>query len=219
MIMERRRSTDHQRMGQLHQTGGSRDRNWAEVTTGVLVAAAGVYLAARGMQEHTTSSQRRSGRQGGQRVKGGIHVDESITVNRPVGELYRFWRNLENLPRIMRHLESVTDMGGGITHWIAKAPAGTSVEWDAEIIEDVENSRIVWRSVGNTPVPNEGSVTFNRAPSGSGSQIHVSLQYEPPLGQLGAAVARMLGEEPGRQIAEDLKRYKNYLESGDADWR
>jgi uncharacterized membrane protein len=181
----------------------------------MLVMAAGVYLAAHGLMSHDGRQARSMSRATTRNERGGIEVRESIIIDRPVSEMYRFWRNLENLPRVMRHLESVTDKGNGLSRWVAKAPAGMSVEWDAEVVEDVENSRIVWRSVGDTPVPNEGAVMFSQAPMGRGTEIYVSLTYHPPLGRAGAVVARMLGEEPGRQIAEDLKNFKRYIETGD----
>lgn len=195
------------------QASNSPDRNWGELAVGVLVAAGGVYLALQGMKDgnrrKTAGPMRRK-----PRAASGVSVQESITINRPVAELYRYWRNLENLPRIMQHLERVTDLGGGRSLWVAKGPAGTSIEWHAEIVEDVANSRIVWRSVGDAQIPNEGSVTFNRAPLGQGSEVHVSLTYHPPLGHTGALVARLFGEEPAEQISADLKRYKRFLESG-----
>jgi uncharacterized membrane protein len=212
--MEKHRSTSDIRPWQNRgRSESTRERNWAELTIGVAVTAAGLYLATQGMRtgrNHKTASMPR---RSAHARKQGIEVQESITINRPTSELYRQWRNLENLPNVMRHLEKVTDLGGGRSHWIAKGPAGAEIEWYAEIVEDVENSRLVWRSVGDASVPNEGSVTFNKDPLCRGSEVHVTLTYHPPMGPLGATVARLFGEEPGRQIREDLKRYKQFLES------
>jgi uncharacterized membrane protein len=141
----------------------------------------------------------------------GIRVDCSITVDRPPTEAYRFWRNLENLPVFMEHLASVKVIDEARSHWIAKAPAGTSIEWDAEIVNDIENKLIGWRSLPDSQVQNAGSVHFE--PEGNGTKISVELQYNPPAGVLGAAVARMFGEEPTQQIREDLQRFKEHMES------
>ncbi|UBV44391.1 SRPBCC family protein (plasmid) [Deinococcus taeanensis] len=146
----------------------------------------------------------------------GIAVEKAVTIGLPPEDLYAFWRNFGNLPRFMNHLESVKVQSDGTrSHWVAKAPAGTHVQWDAEITEDQPGRRIAWRSVEGTPVPNEGHVDFRAAPTGRGTEVHVSLKYRPPGGSMGAAVARMLGEEPGVQIAEDLRRLKRLLEVGE----
>ena len=143
----------------------------------------------------------------------GIRVEKSIVIDRPVAELYRFWRDIENLPRIMAHLESVTDIDGRRSHWIAKAPIGTHVEWDAEIHNERENELLAWRSLPGADINNAGSVHFRPAPDGDGTEIRVVLSYQPPAGKLGAAIARALGEEPSVQLADDLRRFKDAMES------
>ena len=143
----------------------------------------------------------------------GIRVEKSIVIDRPVAELYRFWRDIENLPRIMAHLESVTDIDGRRSHWIAKAPIGTHVEWDAEIHNERENELLAWRSLPGADINNAGSVHFRPAPDGDGTEIRVVLSYQPPAGKLGAAIARALGEEPSVQVADDLRRFKDAMES------
>jgi uncharacterized membrane protein len=145
----------------------------------------------------------------------GIRVRKSVTVNRPAEEVYAFWRNLENLPRFMKNLESVQVSGGNRSHWKAKAPAGTSVEWDAVTIEDRPNELIAWRSVEGADVPNVGVVRFVRAPGGRGTEIHVELRYDPPAGKLGSLVAKLFGDEPGQQVDGDLRRLKQVLEIGE----
>lgn len=142
-------------------------------------------------------------------------VEHSVTINHPRADLYRFWRNLENLPRIMRHLESVTVLSPERSHWKAKAPAGHSVEWDAVIINEVENELIAWKSVDEAEVPNAGSVRFGDATGGRGTVVRVVLEYAPPAGKLGATIARLLGEEPDVQVREDLRRFKQMLETGE----
>jgi uncharacterized membrane protein len=145
----------------------------------------------------------------------GIKVEKSVTVNRPPEELYRFWRNFENLPRFMNHLESVRELGEGRSHWVAKAPAGKTVEWDAEIYNEKENELIAWRSLEGADIPNAGSVRFERAPGGRGTEVKVALEYDPPAGSLGAAVAKLFGEEPEQQVQEDLRRFKQVMEAGE----
>lgn len=145
----------------------------------------------------------------------GIKVEKSVTINRSPEELFRYWRNFENLPRIMNHLEAVTTTeGGNRSHWVAKAPAGTTVEWDAEIFNEKENELIAWRSLEGADVDNAGSVRFQPATGGRGTEVKVSLKYDPPGGALGAAVAKMFGEEPAGQIQEDLRRFKQEMETG-----
>jgi len=147
----------------------------------------------------------------------GIKVEQSVTINRSPEEVYRFWRQFENLPRFMDHLESVTAGDNGRSHWVAKGPAGKTVEWDAEIINEQENALIAWRSLPGADVDNAGSVRFAAAPGGgNGTEVRVVLEYDPPGGVLGAAVAKLWGEEPNRQVTEDLRRLKQVLEAGDA---
>lgn len=193
--------------------------NWSYVVTGALFVAAGAYLIFRGVnQEDSDSGLYTPAAQGQNRNRRkGIEVRESIVVDKSAAELYSFWRKLENLPRIMSHLESVTEMGRR-SHWKAKAPLGMSAEWDATTTEDRPNELIAWRSDDNSQVPNEGSVRF----SGIGAKsvhnpytiVSVSLTYHPPLGPVGAAVAKLFGQEPSQQIKDDLQNFKQAVESG-----
>lgn len=143
----------------------------------------------------------------------GIHVEQAVTVMKPVTEVYRFWRNLENLPKFMQHLETVAEREEGISHWVAKGPAGMKVEWDARIINEVDNKVIGWQSLEGSMISTAGSVNFRE--TGRGTEVRVHLQYNPPGGKLGAAVAWMLGEEPSTQVMEDLRRFKRLLETGE----
>ena len=145
----------------------------------------------------------------------GITVQQRVTVNRPPEEVYAFWRNFENLPRFMQHLEEVRVLDGRRSHWTARAPAGTSVSWAAETTDDRPNELIAWRSAEGADVPNEGEVRFVRAAGGRGTEVHVRLRYEPPAGKLGALVAKLFGEEPTQQVAGDLRRFKQVLETGE----
>jgi len=142
----------------------------------------------------------------------GIRVEYALTVNRSREDLYRFWRNFENLPRVMQYLDAVHVISPTRSHWVAKAPAGTKVEWDAEIINDIPNERIGWRSLEGADVPNAGSVMFEPGPNGTGTLVRVNLRYDPPGGPIGALVAKLFGTEPEQTVAEDLKRFKSMME-------
>jgi uncharacterized membrane protein len=146
----------------------------------------------------------------------GIKVEKSVVVNRPVREVYRFWRNFENLPRFMDHLEAVTVIDETRSHWVAKAPAGTRVEWDAVIHNEIEDELIAWRSLPGSDVSNAGSVHFTPLGDGSQTEVRVVLSYDPPAGKVGAAVAKLLGEEPSRQVEDDLRRFKQVMEAVEA---
>src|ERR1043165_1094371 len=146
----------------------------------------------------------------------GIKVEKSVVINKSPEELYRFWRNFENLPRFMNHLESVTTLGEGRSHWVAKAPAGKTVEWDAEVYNEKEGELIAWRSLEGADVDNAGSVRFEHAPDGQGTVVRVTLKYDPPAGKIGSLVAKLFGEEPSQQIEEDLQRFKQVMETGEA---
>lgn len=137
-----------------------------------------------------------------------------ITINRPAEEIYRFWRRLENLPRFMTHLRSVATTGERTSHWTVEA-LGTTVEWDAEIVEDRPGERIAWRAVEDADVPNEGAVTFAPAPGGRGTEVRVEIEYAPPAGKVGKAFASLLGVEPGQTSQRELRRLKQLLETGE----
>lgn len=143
----------------------------------------------------------------------GIHVEESITIDKPAEELFRFWRNLENLPQIMDHLKEVKVTGDKTSHWVAKAPLGFSVEWDAQIMNEEPNRLIAWQSVGSPMVDNTGSVRFIE--SERGTEVRVVLDYLPPAGQIAAMIAKLFGEEPSQQVHSDLKRFKQMMETGE----
>jgi uncharacterized membrane protein len=146
---------------------------------------------------------------------GGLGAVKTITINRQPEELYSYWRNFENLPRIMSHIESVRALDDKRSHWVARAPLGRTVEWDAEVIEDRPNEFIAWRSLEGADVDNTGSVRFDRAPGGRGTEVRVEVEYNPPGGALGAGVARILGEAPEQQIKGDLYRFKQVMETGE----
>ncbi len=144
-----------------------------------------------------------------------VHVKKSIVVNRPVGDLYAFWRNLEDLPQFMNHLHSVRKVDTKRSHWTARAPGGAQVEWDAEIINEDPNRLIAWRTLEGSKVDHSGTVRFERAPGNRGTLVRVQLQYQIPGGVLGATLAKALGEAPEKQIAVDLLRFKQMMETGE----
>ncbi len=144
-----------------------------------------------------------------------IRVKKAITVNASLSEAYGLWRNLENLPRFMNHLEAVVVLDERRSHWKAKAPLGAAVEWDAEITADVPDELIAWRSAEGAGVPNQGQVRFVSAPGNRGVEVRVDLTYDPPGGVVGATIAKLFGEEPSIQINGDLNRFKQMLELGE----
>jgi uncharacterized membrane protein len=144
-----------------------------------------------------------------------MELTSTTTVTSPPEEVYAFWRQLDRLPTFMAHLEEVRATGAGRSHWKASAPFGQDVEWDAETTDDVAAQRIAWRSVDGADVPNSGEVRFVPAPGGRGTEVHVTLTYELPGGALGKAVAKYFGEEPSQQLDDDLRRFKQVIETGE----
>ncbi|GAB4460138.1 MAG: SRPBCC family protein [Armatimonadaceae bacterium] len=189
---------------------------------GALLAATGGYLAFRGVTGHCpgyhalrTGTVRHSDKPGTAIPHGqGIKVEEAVAIMKPAEELYNFWRKFENLPHFMNHLESVTEYDEKRSHWKAKGPFGSSVEWDAEVINEIPGELIAWRSVDEAEVPNAGSVRFQSLPEGHGTKLTVTLEYNPPAGKLGAAIAALFGEEPHLQVKDDLRRFKSLMEAG-----
>ena len=190
---------------------------------GLIVAAVGGGLVYRAVTGHchlydALGIDTASGGEGAQPedyFNRSIHVEVTMTIERSPWDLYAFWRNFENLPRFMRHLESVKVIDERRSHWVAKAPAGTTVEWDAEIINDEPNALIAWRSLAGASVDNAGSVRFVPGHDGRGTELRVVIDYIPPLGRLGSWVAYLFGEEPSIQVKEDLRRFKQLMETGE----
>ena len=151
------------------------------------------------------------------RPEGGapVRVRKAITVRCSAEEAYGLWRDYTNLPRFMVHLESVEATGDRTSRWRAKGPLGVSVDWEAELVDDRPGELIAWRSLPGADVPNAGSVRFTAAPGDRGTEVHVELEYEPPGGNASATVAKLFGEEPATQLADDLRRFKQVLEVGE----
>jgi uncharacterized membrane protein len=144
----------------------------------------------------------------------GVKLTRAVTINRSPEDLFRFWRNFENLPRFMTGLVSVKTSGKR-SHWVARGPLGAHAEWDAEIITEEPNRLIGWRSLEGSEVATAGSVHFTPAPGGRGTEVRVEMKYEPPAGKVGALIAKLFGEDPARQIQEDLRRFKQLMETGE----
>jgi uncharacterized membrane protein len=144
----------------------------------------------------------------------GTRVDKSISIHKPVEEVYSFWSKLENLPRFMRHLESVKVRDDLHSHWVARTVGEKTLAWDAEIIDRRENQMISWRSTPGSEVEHAGSVWFKPVSAGSGTEIRVELKYLPPAGKGGVLFAKIFGRDAGAEIEEDLYRLKALLETG-----
>jgi len=180
---------------------------------GLAVAAAGVALAWRGLTGwcnlYGTLGVDRAG--AGPTVGNlGVKIAGGVVVAAPPERLYRFWRNFANLPRVMSHLERVEVLSD--TRWHVKAPAGTTLTWEAEIINDQPPRLIAWRTLPGGSVSHAGSVRF--VPTGAATRVAISLQYDPPGGTLGHAIAALMDADAGTRIEQDLQRFKRALQSG-----
>lgn len=189
---------------------------------GLITAAVGGALAYRGLSGHSslyqildisTSGQRRALR--GVPASRGIKVEVCLTVNRPAVDLYQFWRNFENLGHFMSHLQSVQITDENRSHWIARGPLGYQAEWDAEIFNEHQNELIAWRSLEGSTIGTAGSVHFKPAPGDRGTEVSVSLKYDPPVGKVGNLAAWLFGEAPEQTVREDLRRFKQFMETGE----
>jgi uncharacterized membrane protein len=180
---------------------------------GALMALAGGGLAYHGATGQKGLSQQISEKTG---LDQNIRVEKTVSIlTKSPEELYQFWRNFENLPVFMRHLKSVTVLSPTRSHWVANAPMGNTLEWDAEIVTEQENRLIAWTSVENAEIDHSGFVRFQPAPPGRGTEVKVVMEYSPPAGIVGATIAKLFGEEPEQQIGDDLARFKMLMEAGE----
>lgn len=198
------------------------DDNQRGRTSGATAAVLGVAVldvlcgAQLSRSNGTTDSQSSNGQTAKRNSNGrGIRVQRSITINRLPEDVYAFWRDFQNLPRFMRHLESVQMTEDGRSHWKAEAPAGMSVEWDAEMTEDRPNELIAWRSLEGAEVENSGRVQFARAPGGRGTEVAVDLHYSPSGGVITAKLAKLFHRAPGQEVNDDLRSFKQVMETGE----
>ena len=200
--------------GALMLFAGARRRS----VLGACLAISSAPLLYRGITGHWPAPLDRHASDDTRKALGGargIHVRESVRLERPIADVYHFWRRLENLPQFMPHLESVERVTDTLSRWRARGPGGKIVEWNAEIINEVANQVIGWRSIEGSDVVSAGSVHFDDAGPGRGTHVRVRMQYSPPGGKVGAAVARLLGRDAATEIREDLRRFKQLLETGE----
>ncbi len=190
---------------------------------GLLTAGVGAALVYRGVtgecplyRKMGITTMPHDGAEGGSQEHG-IEVATAVLINKPAEELYRFWRNLENLPRFMGYLNSIRILDEKRSHWVAKAPnlAGGKVEWDAEITRDDVNELIAWRSLAGSTIDTAGQVRFQKAPGDRGTEVHVWMSYYPPAGRLGHWVASLLGDNPRRIVREELHNFRRLMELGE----
>jgi uncharacterized membrane protein len=173
--------------------------------TGTLLAAAG-----GGLLWHARANGTRS-RLGGAR---GTVVEQAVSINRPPRELYEFWRDLEQLPRVIPQLRAVRTLDGRRSQWVANG-RGRYTIWTAEIINDIPHRLIAWRTLDGSKVACAGSVRFESGSPGRGTTVRVKFQYDLPAGRLGAAVARAFGDAPEQVVREGLRRFKQLMETGE----
>ncbi|MBW4441048.1 MAG: SRPBCC family protein [Plectolyngbya sp. WJT66-NPBG17] len=180
---------------------------------GVLTALAGGSLAYHGATAEKSLTDKVSEAVG---LDKALKVEKTVTIDRPAEELYNYWHNFENLPTFMKHVKSVTvSEGGKRSHWVANAPLGQEVEWDAEVIKDEPNRLIAWASIEGADVDNSGFVRFSPAPGDRGTEVKVVMEYEIAGGRLTAALAKLFGEEPEQQVGDELRRFKQLMEAGE----
>jgi uncharacterized membrane protein len=142
-------------------------------------------------------------------------IERTVTINRPRHELYAFWRDFGNLPQIMENIESVTEVDERRSHWVVRAPAGKTVEWDSVIVEDIPDELNSWQSDAGADVTNSGRIDFRDAPGGRGTLVTVTIAYDPPVGAVGKLVAKLFQREPTIQARRDLRRFKQFMETGE----
>jgi uncharacterized membrane protein len=189
----------------LARVVGVRDANTSTVRAfGMLGIASGLAVLAR--NDRLKPVRSRSTR---------VHVEEAVTINRPLHEVYAFWKDFGNFPKFMRHIESVEILGNERSRWRAAGPAGITVEWEAVTTADREGELIAWRSVEGSQIENRGTIRFLPAPGARCTELRVRMEYTPPAGRLGHGVASLFGRDPESEIRNDLRRFKQLLETGE----
>ncbi|HEX5070098.1 MAG TPA: SRPBCC family protein [Vicinamibacterales bacterium] len=180
----------------------------------------GTFLAARGgtgycpVNHAIGRGRRRDDTRAALRGRRGVKVEESITIARPPSEVYAVWNDVSNLPRFMPNIERVDEIGGDRTHWVACAPGGIHLEWDAVVLQRIPGELISWKSLPGSDVATAGSVRFESA-NGHGTRVTVNLQYSGPGGKVSAALAKLIGRSPAGDTHEGLRRLKSLLEAGE----
>lgn len=206
----------HERPTRTHANGSRNLPRWGALIGGSALAVYGIsrmsksgaaLAAAGGLLVY-----------GGSRISGQpseIHAESSFTVNVSPEEAFRFWKDFENLPRFMSHLQSVRKIDDRRSEWTARGPLQLRIQWNAEIVDQRENEWLVWRSDANSTFRNSGSVQFRPAPGNRGTEVTVALQYAPPAGAAGKAFAWLFGKDPSQAVYEDLRHFKQLLEAGE----
>ncbi|MBX6316485.1 MAG: SRPBCC family protein [Isosphaeraceae bacterium] len=197
---------------------------WRSGVRGLVMAGLGGALLYRGVTGHCplyqalgASTAYEPGPADSVAARAGVRIEEVVTIDRPPEEVYRFFRDYANLPRFMKEVESVTPAGddGRRSHWIVRGPLGTKLEWDAEIHTEEPGRLFSWRSLEGGDIDTAGSIHFDPAPGGRGTEVRINQKFDPPGGKLGLAVAKILGFDPRRQTRENLRRLKQLLEAGE----
>jgi uncharacterized membrane protein len=179
---------------------------------GILTAIAGGGLAYHGATADKSLQDKVTDATG---INKAIRVEKTVTINKSAEELYNYWHNFENLPNFMKHVKSVQVLDMRRSHWVANAPLGQTIEWDADIINDQPNQLIAWASEESAQVDNSGFVRFSPAPGDRGTEVKVVMEYNAPGGMVTAAIAKLFGEEPEQQIGDELRRFKQLMETGE----
>lgn len=185
-----------------------RGRSWQTIGAAALAGAPVIYRGATG---HWPVPQSLS-----QKASDAVAVapiETALTIDKPRAELYGYWRRLENLPRFMKNLDEVTDLGGGRSHWVGESPLGFKAEWDAEIVEEREGQRLSWRSLPDSQVHTSGTVSFEDSPNGRGTIVRVVMEIGGSA--ITQAVGKMLGGPTQQEVREDLRRFKELMETGE----
>ncbi len=179
---------------------------------GILTAIAGGGLAYHGATADKSLQDKVVDATG---INKAIRVEKTVTINKSAEVLYNYWHNFENLPTFMKHVKSVQVLDMRRSHWVANAPLGQTIEWDADIINDQPNQLIAWASEEGAQVDNSGFVRFSPAPGDRGTEVKVVMEYNVPGGMVTAAIAKLFGEEPEQQIGDELHRFKQLMETGE----
>ena len=191
--------------------GIARRKGWADL----VVAGVGATLAYGGLKQSPLMGNSLKRLALHTATTGSVDVATTMTVERPADEVYEFWRNLENLPRFMRHLAAVDEISPGLSRWVARLPTGITLEWQAKILEEKPGELIAWQSVQGSDIFNEGYVTFRSVFNGQGTEIHARITYHPPAGEVGARIAGFFEELQARYLREDLRSFKRLIETGE----
>ena len=195
--------------------------------SGLLLAGVGVLVANRGLTGHCVTYEKLGvDTAAGDRTdpadyyEGGVKIEEAVTVNKPAQELYDYFRDLTNAPKFMPHVERVDVESGGIggrSHWVAKGPAGVTVEYDAETINDEPGRLISWQTLGGADVHHAGAARFVDAPGGRGTEVRLNIEYLPPagfVGRFGSKLLRLIGQAPQNDVRQSLRNFKMLMEAG-----